>query len=43
LRGVLTVVPISISTDDIEENVKGGRGIEAKGLISRKEGQMSES
>jgi hypothetical protein len=43
LRGVITGVPISISKDDIKENVKGGRMIEAKRLISRKEGQRSES
>ena len=43
LRGVITGVSISMSTDDIEENVKGGRVIEAKRLISRKEGQIIES
>ena len=43
LRGVITGFPISKSTDDIKENVKGGRGIEAKMMISRKEGQKSES
>lgn len=40
---VITGVPISMSTDDIKENVKGGRVIEAKILIIRKEGQISES
>ena len=43
LRGVITGVPISMSIDDTKENVKGGRVIEAKKLISRKYGQRSES
>ena len=42
-RGVITGVQISMSIDDMKENVKGGRVIEAKRLISRKEGQISES
>ena len=40
---VITGVPISMSTDDIKEHVKGGRVIEAKMFISRKEGQRSGS
>ena len=43
LRGVITGAPISTSIVDIKENVKGGRVIEAKSLLSRKEGQRSES
>jgi hypothetical protein len=43
LKGVITVVPISMSRDDIKENVKGGRVMEAKRLISRREGQRRES
>ena len=36
LKGVITGVPISMSTDDIKEHVKGGRVIETKRLIGRK-------
>ena len=43
LRRGITGVPISMSTVDIKEHLKGGRMIEAKRLISRKEGQRSES
>ena len=43
LRGVITGLPISVSIDDIKENVKGGRVMEAKRLISRREGQRTES
>jgi hypothetical protein len=32
-----------MSTDDIKENVKGGRVIDTKRLISRKEGKISET
>jgi hypothetical protein len=43
LREVITVVPVSMSINDVKDNVTGGRVIEAKRLIVRKEGQTSES